>query len=260
MWRRAFRDTLPELGGNWARIVRNLIFMGVALIIVRFLGGWQQMSEELRWLVSSGIALGAVVLGRFFFNLIRAPVFLKFEKEKEPCLIIDGVTTEFSNKISGGCWVLLIRNQGTDQAEDCRGRLVDIEFAQPQKNQSLFRWYKNHSLEWTEGFRDSISIPGRQSGTLRLATWDSSQGFPNNQLRVAYANNPTTIFLPTDREIIFVVSVASKDTLPQYVVCLLDMINAPFIKSLRVWKVFGEQPTLDDCRQLILGKEDFQIE
>lgn len=80
MWRRAFKDTLPELGNSWGKGIRNVLFLAIALIFVRWFGGGEQMSEEARWLLSSGIALLIVLAGLFLFNLIRAPVYLKFEK------------------------------------------------------------------------------------------------------------------------------------------------------------------------------------
>ena len=40
------------------------------------------MSEEARWILSSGSALIIVLVGLFLFNLIRAPVYIKFEKSQ----------------------------------------------------------------------------------------------------------------------------------------------------------------------------------
>lgn len=82
MWRRALKDTLPELINGKGRVVRNLLFLGIALFLVRWLGGSEQMSEEARWLLSSGIALLIVLTGLFLFNLIRAPVYLEFERSR----------------------------------------------------------------------------------------------------------------------------------------------------------------------------------
>ncbi len=80
MWRRALKDTLPELVNSKGKVIRNLLFLGIALFLVRWFGGSEQMSEEARWLLSSASALIIVLVGLFLFNLIRAPVYLKFEK------------------------------------------------------------------------------------------------------------------------------------------------------------------------------------
>ena len=63
------------------------------------------MSEELRWLVSSGIALALVILGMFLYNLIRAPVFLKFERMMEPCLEVLEFRRQNEGAYGNGfCW------------------------------------------------------------------------------------------------------------------------------------------------------------
>ena len=85
MWKKAWEDTIPAIGyRNRGNAIRSIILAVIALFIVRYLGGQSQMSEELWWIVASAIAVGVVFVGTFLFNLIRAPVYLKWEGEKKP--------------------------------------------------------------------------------------------------------------------------------------------------------------------------------
>jgi len=89
MWKRAWKDTWPAIGiHNKGNAIRSIVLVVIALLLVRYLGGQPQMSEELRWIVSSGIAVVVVFFGTFLFNLVRAPVYIKWEKEKAPTIAV----------------------------------------------------------------------------------------------------------------------------------------------------------------------------
>jgi len=82
IFKRAARDTLQGIGSTLGTAIRNAILVVLALLAVRWLGGWEQLSEELKWVISSLIALAVVLVGLFIFHLIRAPVLLDFEKKR----------------------------------------------------------------------------------------------------------------------------------------------------------------------------------
>ena len=73
------------------------------------------MLEEITVVIAFGlipVAVFAFLL--YIYNLIRAPVFLRFEKEKEPRLEVKCITKLRYNSFYS-C-VLSIRNRGTDIA------------------------------------------------------------------------------------------------------------------------------------------------
>lgn len=276
VWKRAKHDTKQVRYSGWFFV----LWEGTGAVVLGAVGGWfgylltpqdaAQDREFIYPLVGGvvGVVVGLVIVFALIFvwKLTRASFKQRDEarcalaasqtqQESPPSLTIEDVFYEGSEG-SGDCWVLRIRNSGVNEAENCVGRLVDLEFAQPQEGQSLFRWPRNSSLEWTDGPREVVNIPARQTATLRLATFNFSQGFPTSRLRIAYANNRESSYLPSEREILLVVSVSSRGTLPQFAVCLVDMISAPIMMSVKVWLVSEEQPTIDDCRQLVLDREE----
>ena len=71
---RAWRDTLSFLGfPRSTRLVVTAILFFIAIGILGLWGAWEQVSEELRWIIA--IVLAAVVLfvPTFLFNLLAAP-------------------------------------------------------------------------------------------------------------------------------------------------------------------------------------------
>ncbi len=89
MWKRAWKDTLPAIGvHNRSNVIRNIFLVILALFFIRYLGGQLQMSEELRWVISTILAIGIVFAGIFLFNLVRAPVLIRWEKEQIPSIVV----------------------------------------------------------------------------------------------------------------------------------------------------------------------------
>jgi hypothetical protein len=151
MCKRAFTDTLFQFGyrnlrNTWHFIVPTVL----ALLIIRYIGGEVQMNEELRWIIATIIAAGVVFGVTFLFNLSRAPVYIKFEKEREPRLIVERETSVCNHK-QGYSWRLKIKNTGIDVAENCRGQLVEFADEVPDPNFGWYRWPKNEFLSWANG-------------------------------------------------------------------------------------------------------------
>jgi len=134
------------------------------------------MTGELITWIAYGLApIGAGAILLFLFNLIRAPVFIKFENETKPHLTVEKVVESKYGKMNGESWGLVVHNQGIDRADDCQGLLLQIEFADPSVSQTLHTWPTNQPLQW-ENIPDysdiSISILGLSSVVLQIANRD----------------------------------------------------------------------------------------
>lgn len=72
--RHANHQTLTALGyGEWRRAwISPLIFL-TSLFVVRLISGKTQMSDELMWGLSVAVALLAVYMPLFIYNIVRAP-------------------------------------------------------------------------------------------------------------------------------------------------------------------------------------------
>ena len=123
MWKRALKDTLPELGYHKIpNSIRSVLLVILSLLIVRYLGGESQMNEELRWIISAIVALLVVFLGTFLWNLVRAPVFIRFEREREPKLVVKGIRIYYDGK--GVQWLGLgVENPTLSPIPNCYGKL-----------------------------------------------------------------------------------------------------------------------------------------
>lgn len=89
MWKRATKDTLSFFGWNKRTLIVPILLWLLGAIIYYFWQGKQAMLEEITVAVSFAlIPIGVFLLGLFLFHLIRAPVYIKWEREKEPRLIV----------------------------------------------------------------------------------------------------------------------------------------------------------------------------
>jgi len=200
-------------------------------------------------LVPTGVAVFLV----FYFYLSRAPLHIKMK----PRLEIECVTEQLYGGL-GSVRGLVIHNQGTDEAVNCQGRLVEMEFAIPQKSQSLFRYPTNQPLKWGEepyGISSgNISIPSLSKASLMIVRWSSIRVNP----RLAYAciDDPYRDTLSPGYEILLVISIMSQNPAPIYAICLLDLTMKPTGYDLKLVGTQPEQPSIDDCRQLISHTEE----
>lgn len=214
--------------------------------------------EELGVFFAFGlIPVVAFALLLFIVKLIKAPVYIKFEEKIKPRLEIEYVTEQLYGGL-GSVRGLIIRNQGTDEAVSCQGRLVEMEFEIPQRSQSLFRFPKYQPLKWGEepwGISSgNISIPGSESAVLNIVRWESRRHNP----RLAYAciDTPLRDTLPTGYGILLVISITSQNSAPIYAICLLDLTMKPTGYELKLLGKRTQQPSIDDCRQLIPDTEE----
>lgn len=214
--------------------------------------------EELDVFFAFGlIPVVAFALLLFIVKLIKAPIYIKFEDKIKPRLEIECVTEQLYEGL-GSVRGLIIRNQGTDEAVNCQGRLVEMEFAIPRKSQSLFKFLKYQPLKWGEepwGISSgNILIPGSESAVLNIVRWSSIRVNP----RLAYAciDDPLRDTLLTGYEILLVISITSQNSVPIYAICLLDLTMKPTGYELKLLGKRTQQPSIDDCRQLIPDTEE----
>ncbi len=190
MWKRAWGDTLPELWNSWGKRLRNLILLVITLLIVRGVGGWEQMNEEMRWLISGGIASVVVLLGLFLFNLIRAPVFMKWEREKEPRIEVQILTgkREHDYQHQHLMWAELdVKNTSISlPLRDVEVKIADVIDILPRQDAPgkyiLYPVQKLSSMSvcWSERFSSpnqlKLTIPANSSRCALVAFSDDSNG------------------------------------------------------------------------------------
>lgn len=250
MWKRALKDTLPELGGNWGKRIRSIILLGLALLLVRWIGGWEQMSEELRWLISSGVALVFVLFLLFLFNLIRAPVYIRFEKEKEPKLIINGVR-ETNIRGAKRSWGLCIANRGTDAAVNSKGEIIYLEFATPQGSLSMGRWPVNQPLQWTQApiGEPSISIPGSREAILEVIIYELENMWIAYSLNEDFRENQK---ITVNDNFIAGIALTTDGVLPIYaVVFIAKGAFGGLVTLLLLLEITENRPTEQDYRRIL---------
>lgn len=261
MWKRAFKDTKALFGWNKRTLLLPVFWCGGGILYWQW-QGIEAMSEEVAVAIAFGlIPVGAVAFLLFIYNLIRAPVFLRFEKESEPRLRIKEVIWKNAGTMYGGNLGLLISNEGLGRAENCRGYLVEMEFANPPQNQSLFRWPKNHPLQWAEElakeeYTGNFAIPEKTDNVLEVVYWRPSS-HSTIDLYLAYTGSEQFRqghALKIADGILIVVSVISKNALPIYAICLLGT-EVGFDYHMELLAVKTERPTIDECRQLLNSRK-----
>ncbi len=191
----------------------------------------------------------AVAVVAFVVNLIRAPVYIRFEGMMRPRLKVE---CEF-NRIAS--WGLQIKNEGTDQAEDCQGQPVEMDFLTPQKDKSFVEWLRHQRFRWVgeSPSSTSFSIPGKSRAELEVMTRPPVEFEIYDGLRLTYIGEndfSQPPCLPWDYKILTVISIVSKNALPIYAVCLLDTAKVKFDDRLKLLDVKSECPSISAYQQL----------
>lgn len=89
MWKRAWKDSLSFFGWNLRTLTVGLLLWILGALFFWQWQGVEAMLEEIAVAVSFGlIPIGFFLVGLYVFHLIRAPIYMKWEKEKEPNMTV----------------------------------------------------------------------------------------------------------------------------------------------------------------------------
>jgi hypothetical protein len=267
MWRRACSDTRSYFGWNKKTIIPSIVVWGLGAIIYWQWQGWDAVKEEIAVVIAFIVApILLYLLVVFVFNLIRAPVFIKWERDKEPCLTIFKEPDEGGSLDHGHYRGLTIKNEGTQEAEGCRGQLEDIINIETNERQIFpinrnLQWSRYSAMEPTE----VLPIAGRGFAVLDVAlvTDMRLKGSPSRrQFQIVFAGGPDAREaqeIPVGGTYLALISVTSKDKEPIYALCYLDTRGEARNFRMEIKYIGIQRPNLDDYRLSILDKKDYQI-
>ena len=108
-----------------------------------------------------------MIIITFLYHLARAPVYIEWEKEKEPHLEIRGIN-EQSMGFGAEAYQVIVFNSGKDDARKCHGRLIDVKFENPEH--SLDKIRVNNGSHWIGQVENAeyFDIPGSQPASLNI--------------------------------------------------------------------------------------------
>jgi len=208
------------------------------------------MKQQLISFITSGVISTAIaLLFIFIFNLIRAPVFIKFESDRRTRMLIEGIIESHYGD-QGLVWGILIKNLGTDIMMNCRGQLVDIDVTQNQDEQTMGWWPKKQYLEWASSTKSqSISIPGKTEAILNVVCKETKYSYYNPDLYITYSAGEKirkrSPLHAVDSTVLLIVGLTANDNIPMYVICYFDMR-----KNLIILGTTTELMTIEDCRSI----------
>lgn len=192
MWGRACRDTRSYFGWNKRTIVPPLVAWGMGAIIYWQWQGWDAMKEEIAVAVAFIISpIFLYLLLVYIFNLIRAPVYIKWEKEKEPTMTVSPYSGRRQNdweKTERLMWAEL-RVTNTSSLQELKDVGVNIvtclAVIKKQDSPNDYALYKQFdwnpaSVYWSErnapSHQMSLSIPPSATRIALVAFQDNSNG------------------------------------------------------------------------------------
>ncbi len=184
------------------------------------------MLEEIVIAISFGLIPVIIFLVLLYsFHLIRAPVYLKFEKIMKPCLqVIQIKNQQCSTGSVENDWVLEIKNIGIETAEECHAHLEQITTEFSSRRLSDFPTDRDlHWSGWAEGIED-FKIPGQQSAKLGLIYNGSDKP---DRITLAYRADKNFRLAHDlslyEEPILLLLNIKSKNILPLYVVIRIDL-------------------------------------
>jgi len=221
------------------------------------------------------IALVLIAIGTLFWGAWPwIKIVLKIERnqlEEKPksLLTVEKDVVKSNYGTLGISWGLAIKNEGTDRADDCRGYLVKIDFADPSVGQTLSSWPVNQPLQWESlpiGIsNNSINIHSLSKEILQIANRDPTrERLGKHELYLAYVNSekfreehylPIST-LPGGNNYLIVITITSLNRLPLYAICYMS--NHKFGSAMILLDVKTEEPSIDDCRR-ILGSHGVDV-
>lgn len=251
MWRRAWKDSSSFFGWNKRTFTVPLFLWLMGAIIFYQWQGKEAVLEEVVVAISfTLIPVGVFLILLYLFHLIRAPIYMKWEKEKQPKLTVREVVRGNLSRTQSS-WGVLVANQGTSRADDCRGEIIYLEFATPPKGLSMRGWPINQPLQWAQALTgtSSINIPGSRDAVLQVIVGDS------DELCIAYAvseafRNDHAIHASND--FIAGIAITSKDTTPVYaVVFIVKRAFGGLVTKMYILEITKNKPTEQDYHQIL---------
>ena len=226
MWKLAWKNSLSFFGWN----IRTLTVPPFLWLLGAFIYfEWQGVEAVLKEIVVAIcfglIPIGIFLIGLYFYNLIRAPVILSYERKMQPCLeVMEPKEQQEATGSVETSWVLPIRNSGIKTAEECHAKLEQISTERSTK--WLDKFPTDRDLHWAgqaEGMSD-FKILGQQSAKLGLIYFGGDKkGSITLALRADKdyrLNHELTMF---NEPILLLLNIKSKDTSPLYVVIRIDL-------------------------------------
>jgi hypothetical protein len=121
-------------------------------------------------------------------------------------------------------------------------------------------WPKAQRLEWSGEVKGmpEYSIHGRQTAILNIVYLEVEKSYSSPSLRIAYSSDikleKRYELNAVGNDILFIVSIASKEVLPKFAICYFDMEHT--IHNLKLLEVKDEEPSMEYARSLFTSKKD----
>lgn len=192
MWKRALMASLSFFGWNIRTGVTLLGFwlLGAFIHYIRY--GLDALLEEVATAISfSLIPIGAFLVGLYVFHLIRAPVYIRWEKEKEPAIAISPCEDRKQynwERTEYLMWVgLKVTNKSPlQELKDVEVNIVTLlEVQESQSSPNDYVLFESSvwnptAVYWSErnAFPQqmSLSIPRNATRIAPVAFWDNPNG------------------------------------------------------------------------------------
>lgn len=233
--------------------VITVIGGGIALVYPNLMGAM----TFLFWVIPLAVFIVtgciAFIFGSFwFYKKAEAEKNLLINKAKPKLKVLNRVMSNRSH--DNVCFGLLIKNEGSDEAQDCRGFIEKIEFVIEDSRVSLRRVPQNQLLKWRDGNDDFGYRPIGNNPVVLDVVYTNPETLSRMGAYLAYFNDAEYIHNISfdSRDVLLVVSVASKDTLPLYTVCYFRMHFTGFLPVFEILQSNLPQcPSIHDCRQIL---------
>ncbi|MCJ7655837.1 MAG: hypothetical protein MUO97_11190 [Dehalococcoidia bacterium] len=198
------------------------------------------------WIWLTLLIVGLAITPFVAFHKIRMERDKLLDRAK-PKLKVEGAGLSENRGVSGGTWWLKVANQGTNDAQGT-GILEQIELAYPGKSQSMASYSQGRPLIWG----GANPIPGGSPSVLDVIYRDPST-LSSYHYGLAYSDyNGRNPSLPTGMDLLLVISVVAKDTIPLYTVCYFLGKDSVMLDRFEILDSnLLERPTIEQCRQML---------
>lgn len=248
--RQYYRQLLTQSSAKAFNITAIISFViailgGIVVLALPTLGGTLNF---LLWAIPAVVFIATVIVE---FTLSSYWFYKKTETDKNilikkarPKLTVER-PTDSSYASFGRCWKLRIKNEGTNDAQGCRGQLITLALKTIDPRFSLDGFPVNEYLNWGNDKEFAI-IGGTQSLELEIISRDGgSQPFCLAYAKGEDFRRKHPIYTLLDG-IIMVIAISSNDTLPIYAVLVFrpDSAFGDLTADLELVEVFHNIPDI----------------